>query len=209
MTRRISVIRLIALAVLLAGCWTVLPAILEAHCDTLGGPVVKDGRTALETGNVVPVLKWIKADREAELRSAFERARTVRAKGAEAKELADLYFLETLVRLHRAGEGAPYTGLKDEPVEPIIVLTDEALAAGSDKDLLRALGGHMATAIGEKYARVLRAAKTKDASVEAGREYVEAYVIYTHFVEAIHAVLAGGPADAHGGPALDAAAHKH
>lgn len=209
MTKHSFRIRSIAFAALLAGCLAVLPAILDGHCDTLGGPVVKEGRAALETGNITPVLKWVKADREAELRAAFGRARAVRAKGAEVKDLADLYFLETLVRLHRAGEGAPYTGLKDEPVEPIVAMTDEALAAGSDKDLTRAIGAHMAAAIGEKFGRALRAMKNKDASVEAGREFVEAYVIYTHFVEAIHTAIAGGAGDVHGGQAPAASAHKH
>ncbi|MFO7676471.1 MAG: DUF6448 family protein [bacterium] len=63
--------------------------------------------------------------------AAFEKARAVRTKGKDAQELADRHFLETLVRVHRAGEGAPYTGLKDEPVEPIVARTDEALTAGS------------------------------------------------------------------------------
>lgn len=191
----------IAFGTLLAGAWLVLPALVEGHCDTLGGPVVKEGRTALESGRLTPVLKWVKPDREPELRAAFERARAVRAKGAEARELADLYFLETLVRLHRAGEGAPYSGLKDEPVEPIVAMTDEALAAGSDKDLVRAVGAHLAAAIGEKFGRALGAMKNKDASVEAGREFVEAYVAYTHFVEAVHTAIAGGAGDVHGGAA--------
>jgi hypothetical protein len=191
----------IVIAALLIGCLAGLPAVLDGHCDTLGGPVVKEGRTALETGTLTPVLKWVKADREAELRAAFARARAVRSKGAEAKELADLYFLETLVRLHRAGEGAPYTGLKDEPVEPIVAMTDEALAAGSDKDLVRAVGAHLAAAIGEKFGRVLGAMKEKDTSIQAGREFVEAYVAYTHFVEAVHTAIAGGAGDGHGGAA--------
>lgn len=201
-------IRSIVLAALLASGLSGLPTVLDGHCDTLSGPVVKEGRTALETGTLTAVLKWVKADREAELRSAFDRARAVRSKGAEAKELADLYFLETLVRLHRAGEGAPYTGLKDEPVEPIVAMTDEALAAGSDRDLVRAVGAHLAAAIGEKFGRALGAMKDKDASVEAGREFVEAYVACTHFVEAVHTAIAGGAGDVHGGAAPAPSPHK-
>ena len=37
------------------------------------------------------------------------------------------------------------------------------------------------------------ARKNKDKSVEAGREFVEAYVIYTHYVEGIHiAIMSAG-----------------
>lgn len=210
MRRDIATKRILALSVLAVGGLTaILPVASSGHCDTLSGPVVKDGRAALETGSLDPVLKWVKPDSEAELRKAFDLARTVRTKGAEAKEVADLHFLETLVRLHRAGEGAPYTGLKDEPVEPIIALTDKALAEGSDEALLKALSAHMSEAVGERFKRVLAAMKTKDSSVQAGREYVEAYVIYTHFVEAIHAAVTGAAGDAHGAAAAASSPHKH
>ena len=96
--------------------------------------------------------------------------------------------------MHRAGEGAPYTGLKDEPVEPVIAMADKALADGSAAEMIKKLSDHMAAAVQEKFKRVLEAKKTKDASVEAGREFVEAYVTYTHYVEALHAAIvsAGG-----------------
>lgn len=173
------------------------PAVVHGHCDTLGGPVVKEARAALEKGDITSVLKWVKKDHEAELRAAFGKTMAVRAKGPKAKELADLYFLETLVRLHRAGEGAPYTGLKDEPLEPIVAMADKALAAGSDAAMIKAIGGHMATAIGEKFKKAAEAMKTKDASVEAGREFVEAYVTYMHHVEAVHAAIVGAGGDHH------------
>ena len=83
-----------------------------AHCDTLDGPVVKTARAALEKGDVTPILKWVKKENEAEIRDLFKKTLSVRSKGKEAQELADMYFLETLVRVHRAGEGEPYTGLK-------------------------------------------------------------------------------------------------
>lgn len=78
-----------------------------AHCDTLGGPVVAVAKQALEKGDVTPVLKWVKKENEGEIRAAFKKTLTVRSKGPEARELADMYFFETLVRLHRAGEGPP------------------------------------------------------------------------------------------------------
>ena len=81
-----------------------------AHCDTMDGPVVAAARVALEKGDIAPVLKWVKPEREKEIRAAFARTLSVRAGGPEAKELADMYFFETLVRVHRAGEGAPLHG---------------------------------------------------------------------------------------------------
>ena len=165
-----------------------------AHCDTVSGPVITDAKEALEKGDVTAVLKWVKKENEAEIKTAFAKTLAVRTKGPEAKDLADRYLFETLVRLHRTGEGAPYTGIKDEPVEPIVAMADKALAEGSADDMIKKIGGHMAAAIGEKVKKVLEAGKSKDASVEAGREYVEAYVTYMHYVEGIHAAImsAGG-----------------
>ena len=88
------------------------------HCDTLDGPVVNLARQALAKGDVKIVLPWVAADKEAEIRKAFDLAVAVRGKGEKERELADTYFFETLVRVHRAGEGAPYTGLKPAGLDP-------------------------------------------------------------------------------------------
>jgi len=190
-----------------AGMAVLLAGSAFAHCDTTSGPVIPEAKAALEKGDVTPILKWVKKDNEAEIRTAFAKAVAVRAKGPEAKELADQYFLETLVRLHRAGEGAPYTGIKDEPVEPIVAMADKALADGSADEMIKRVSGHMAAAIKEKFARVAEAKKNKDKSVAAGREYVEAYVIYMHYVEGIHtAIMSAGGHHAEAG--AGAAAHK-
>lgn len=120
--------------------FTVLSENAFAHCDTLDGPVVQTARTALEKGDVTPLLKWVQADDEKEIRTAFQKTLAVRTKGAEAKELADMYFFETLVRIHRAGEGAPYTGLKPgEAVDPAVALADRALETGSVDKLVNVL----------------------------------------------------------------------
>ena len=177
-----------------AGYCLLPPDIARAHCDTTGGPVIPEAKAALESGDVTPILKWVKKDNEAEIKAAFTRAVAVRAKGPEAKELADQYFLETLVRLHRAGEGAPYTGIKNEPVEPIVAMADKALAEGSAEEMIKKISGHLAMTIQEKFNKALEARKNKDKSVEAGREFVEAYVTYMSYVESIHAAImsAGG-----------------
>lgn len=162
-----------------------------AHCDTMNGPVIPEAKAALEKGDVTPILKWVKKENEAEIKAAFAKAVAVRAKGTEAKELADRYFLETLVRLHRAGEGAPYIGIKDEPLEPIVAMADKALTDGSADDMISKMSNHMAKAIQEKFDKAQAAKKNKDKSVEAGREYVEAYVTYMHYIEGLHTAIMG------------------
>ena len=180
-----------------------------AHCDTTGGPVIPEAKAALVAGDVTPILKWVKPDNEMAIQAAFAKAVAVRGQSPEAQELADQYFLETLIRLHRAGEGAPYTGIKDEPVEPIVALADEALASGSADEMIGKITGHVAKAIQEKFSKVLEAQKHKDESVAAGREFVEAYVTYMHFVEGVHAAVMSAGGHAHAGATAEPAGDGH
>jgi hypothetical protein len=156
-----------------------------AHCDTLEGPVVTDAKKALEKGDVNPVLKWVKKEQEGEIREAFKKTLAVRSKGPEAKELADRYFFETLVRIHRAGEGAPYTGLSKEPPEPIIAAVDKALEKGGVDHVVTHVTEEAAKGIRERFSKAIERKKRAEESVAAGREYVEAYVEFTHYVERI------------------------
>ena len=159
----------------------------SAHCDTLDGPVVAAARMALLRGEITPVLKWVKKDAEPELRAAFQQTLTVRVANPKARELADRYFFETLVRLHRAGEGAPYTGLKPAgaQTEPAVEGADKALETGSIDAVIKLVTGDVAAGIRARFNRTVEARKQADASVEAGREFVEAYVDYIHYVEAL------------------------
>jgi hypothetical protein len=167
------------------GLWFV-PQNAEAHCDTLDGPVVMTAKAALEKGDVTPVLKWVKKTDEPEIRELFKKTLIVRGKGKEAQELADRHFFETLVRIHRAGEGAPYTGLKSGPAEPIIVAADKALESGSVDNLVKQVTEAVARGIRERSMRAADGKKHADESVEAGREFVEAYVELTHYVERLY-----------------------
>jgi hypothetical protein len=109
----------------------------SAHCDGLDGPVVSAARKALDSGDPNPVLIWVQPKDEAEVRHAFAEAVAVRKLSPQAREMADRYFFETLVRVHRAGEGAPYTGLKPagRDLGPAIPLADKAVATGSEAEL--------------------------------------------------------------------------
>ncbi len=165
---------------------------LNSHCDTLNGPVVKDARIALEKGDIKPILKWLRKEDEKEIRVAFQKTLAVRAKGAEAKELADMYFFETLVRIHRAGEGAPYTGLKSgESVDPAVALADIALESGSVDKLVDVLTKAMANGIRERFQLASETHKHANDSVVAGRKFVKTYVIFTHYVEGLHTIIKG------------------
>lgn len=179
-----------------AWLWTAAPAF--PHCDTLDGPVVTDAKTALIKKDITPVLKWIKPEHEAELKSVFARTLTVRAQGSEARELADQFFFETLVRAHRAGEGAPYTGLKPAgtKVDPAVEAADVALENRNANALIKTVTDEAAAGIRQRFANVAEKKKHAEHSVEAGREYVAAYVEFVHYVEALNAT-AMRPISAH------------
>ncbi len=166
-----------------------------AHCDTLDGPVVKEARVALDNGDITPLFKWLRPSDENVIRDAFEMARAVRAKGGKAKELADMYFFETLVRIHREGEGAPYTGLKPGmAVDPAVALADKALVNGNVDKLVNVLSNAMANGIRKRFQHASETQKHADDSVAAGREFVESYVVFTHYVEGLHGLIKGGAA---------------
>ena len=183
--KKICALLLLAVVV----CISVFVTAVFAHCDTMSGPIIPEAKAALEKGDITPILKWVKPEYKTEVKTAFSLAVEVRDKSPEAKELADKYFLETLIRLHREGEGAPYTGLKDTPPEKIVTLADEALANGSADEMIKKIQTHLAVTINEKFNRALQAGKNKDKNTESGREFVEAYVQYMHYVEGIHTAI--------------------
>jgi len=170
----------------------IVPTCAFAHCDSLSGPVVADARLALERNDVAPLLKWIRPEDEAQIRAAFARTLAVRQLGPEAKELADMYFFETVVRIHRAGEGAPYTGLKPaDAIAPAIVEADHALESGSVDKLAKMISEHAAQELRERFAETLKMRAHSEESAVAGRAYVESYVNYVHYVEALADVIHG------------------
>jgi uncharacterized protein DUF6448 len=170
----------------------------HAHCDTLDGPVIAEARAALQRGDATPILKWVKQEHEAEVRKSFTETMAVRIKGDEVRAFADRYFFETLVRLHRAGEGEAYTGLKPAgKVEPVIAAADKALVAGSVDSLAKSISGEVREGIRKRFAAAHEKKKGANKSIRAGREYVEAYVEYVHFVERIHDLIVEGAPHTH------------
>jgi hypothetical protein len=166
---------------------------VNAHCDTLGGPVVESAKLALDQGDVTPVLRWVSPEHEKEIETVFEQVLAVRVLGPRARDIADAYFFETLVRIHREGEGAPYTGLKPaDAVDPAVAMADQALENGSVDDLANALSTKVDAGVRARFAAALEAKKQADKSVEDGREFVETYVQFTHYVERLHQIAASG-----------------
>jgi hypothetical protein len=164
------------------------PARAYAHCDGLDGPVVKAAQKALETGNVNLVLGWVQKRDEAEISKAFQKTLAVRQLSAEAKQLADMYFFETLVRIHRAGEGAPYTGLKPagRDLGPAIPTADKALENGKLEPVYTLLADAMHDGLHARFEEAMAKKNYKVNDLEAGREYVEAYVTFLHYVEPLY-----------------------
>lgn len=179
-----------------------------AHCDALDGPVARDARQALDRGEATPVLKWVRPADEAEVRDAFRQTLAVRAGGDAARQLADRYFLETLVRLHRAGEGEPFTGLQPAgSIEPGLAAADAALESGKVTALREQLAAAIRDGVERRFARARDLRRHAGDSVEAGRAYVAAYVDYVHFVENAHRLAAAEGAHGQAGEGHGAAAH--
>lgn len=186
----------VVLAALLAVL--VVPRTAHAHCDSMDGPVVPIAQEALESGVLTPVLKWVRRQDEPTIRAAFDRARAIRSEGSEVRELADLWFLETLVRVHRQGEGAPYTGLEPAgSMNPVFAAADAALETGSVDELATRIGDAVKQEIEQRFGEAFERRKRAEESVELGRDYVEAYVTYMHFVESIDALIHHGGPDHH------------
>lgn len=161
-----------------------IPHNAAAHCDTLDGPVIQDAHKALEAKDITPILKWVKVKDEKAVKAEFQKA--LAAKGANA-EAAHNKFFAALVKIHRAGEGATFTGLKPAgTVEPAVAEADKALASGSPDALVKLVTDDVTAGINKRYERAAAAYKHKDESVAQGREFVEAYVEFTHYVEKLH-----------------------
>lgn len=185
---------ILSIAAIVFSLALILPSHLSAHCDGMDGPVVKAAQQALQTGDVNLVLIWVQKEDEAEIREAFNKTLAVRKLNPEARELADRYFFETLVRVHRAGEGAPYTGLKPagRDLGPAIPAADHAVESGEVDSVLHLLSEEINHGVREHFHHLLEEKDFSKDDVEAGREFVEAYVVFLHYVEKLYEVAAHG-----------------
>jgi hypothetical protein len=176
---------------------------MPPHCDSLDGPVVTAARQALDKDDLSLVLPYVPEEAEDEVREVFTATQQARVLGDAAREVADRLFFETVVRLHRAGEGAPYTGLKPAGLDvgPAIPLAERALESGSAEALATYLGGVLNHELRRRLDRVGVLAMIKDRSTADARAHVEAmlgFEVYSHHVlEALRAPAHGNGANGH------------
>lgn len=157
---------------------------ISAHCDSMEGPVVKASQKALETGNLNYVLVWIKPENETQVTNLFQKVKDVRSLGDNAKELADNYFFETVVRLHRMGEGEPYTGLKPIGYQPGkgIESADKAIETNSIEPVLSILDTKYHSEVTTLFNDLLSKKNYNVDDLSSGREYVASYVHFIHHI---------------------------
>lgn len=191
MTRKL----LHTLAVAILAGWSSLAA---AHCDTLDGPVVAAAQRALESGQIEHALIWVQNGDERSVRDAFAHARAARGAGGSAAQKAEQAFYGTLVRVHRKGEGAPYTGLKPAgQIEPPVAAADRSLGSGQPAEVEKIVLERTRAGLRERFDAVASHRNFAPTDVEAGRAFVAAYVDYVHFVERVYDA-AGAAGHAHG-----------
>jgi uncharacterized protein DUF6448 len=173
-----------------------------SHCDSVDGPVAKAVEKALNTGNLYPVLAYAPATAESELRTSFDQARSVRAMGSEARALADRSFLETAIRLHRAGEGASFTGIKPAGIDygPAIPAAERAVETGDLSTLKAVLIEEIEHALHERLAHVREAQSATREPRSAGevadaRKRVSAELGFITFAETVHQAIGGNSSE--------------
>jgi hypothetical protein len=178
------------LVVLVASAAALLLVLLHplraaAHCDTMDGPTALDGRRALEANNLNHALRWVAPEAEEELREVFDKSVRARALGADAREVADRWFLENLVRLHRAGEGAPFAGLRPSgvPVDPRVAAADRCVEEGTLQPLAGLVPPDRLPELEKRLTAVLERKEHDVDDVEAGRAFVQAYVSFFKLAE--------------------------
>jgi len=162
-----------------------LSNILSGHCDTMEGPVIADAKKAIEENNINYILKWVQPVNENEIKESFELMMKVRVLGPEAKELSEKYFFETLVRVHRSGEGVPFTGVKPlgTPIDEKIKGADKSIELGNLSPLEKIVAKNIIPELKKRFEKVMKLKNFDVNDVKAGREYIEAYVQFFHFAE--------------------------
>jgi hypothetical protein len=132
-------------------------------------------KKALETGNVKFILPYVPKESEDEVIAAFNKVLPLHQQANGAHEVADMFFFETVVRLHRAGEGAPYTGLKPAGLDegPVIPIAEKAIETGSAQELKETLTHIIADEVENRFEHMQHLKQHADDSVDDAREYVE------------------------------------
>jgi len=168
---------------------------MPPHCDSMDGPVVTTARVALDERDVAIALPYVPAQAEAEVTGAFQQVLPLHQTGGSAGELADRWFFETVVRLHRASEGAPYTGLRPAGQDegPVIPVAERTLDTGSADELIRLLTEVVADQAKTRLDRAMALKQQEQDSVAAAREYVEAMLGLQVWAHKLYLAATSGP----------------
>ncbi|AYW51481.1 LysM domain-containing protein (plasmid) [Tetragenococcus halophilus] len=168
-----------------AAIMAIIPLSASAHCDTMDGPTVVDGKKAMESNNVNYVMKWVAPEDQKEITDKFNLSMKVKDQSPEAKELAEQYFFSEVVRVHRAGEGAPFDGLKPSgtPVDEKVLAADKSIEVGNLSPLEGMTEKEKMPELKERFEKVMSLKDYDVNDLEAGREYIEAYVKFFKFAE--------------------------
>lgn len=173
---------------------SLMTTVAWAHCDRKNGPVAVAAHEALQSEDFEKIVIWVGKEQEEELKQKFTEALEVYKNGGNARELATEYFMETAVRLHREAEGMPFTGLKPASPNPTdIALAEKALETGNVAPLQELLKEELENETTKWFNRAIDARKNKDKNVEAGREWVDAYVKYIVFTHKLYQQIKAGP----------------
>jgi Family of unknown function (DUF6448) len=174
---------------------------MPPHCDSLDGPVVTAARQALDAADVDVVLPFVPEEGEAEVKDVFQRTLRVRELDDEAREVADRLFFETVVRVHRAGEGAPYTGLRPAGLSfgPVIPLAETAVERGNAEAVSHFLGEELNGQLRRRLDEVKMLASGKGRSVRDARRYVEAMLGFEVYCHRLFEALQAPAHHGHGG----------
>lgn len=205
---KFKIVKTIGTVAAAAALMLIMPLTASAHCDTMGGPVVADGYKAIESGNINYVLKWVQPEYEKEMKSKFDLIMKMKDLSPEAKEVAEQYFFSELVRVHRAGEGASFDGLKPlgTPVDEVVEAADESIAAGNLDPINKMnqeglIPDERMAEIAERFEKVMSLKDYDVNDLEAGREFIEAYVSFFKFAEGEEEHGAQGEVTSHGAEA--------
>lgn len=166
---------------------------MPPHCDTLDGPVVKAINKALEKNNVNFILPWVPEKAEHEVNEAFKKTLLARKQGKEAMEVADYWLYETVVRLHREGEGAAYTGLKPAGLDwgPVVPRAEKAIEKGSPEEVIDFINHTVQEELEKRFHRILAKKEFDVNDVAAAREYVQAELGFVLFSHGLYAAITG------------------
>lgn len=168
---------------------------MPPHCDSMDGPVVTVAQRALRDEDVDQVLPYVPAEGEAEVRDAFRRTLESRKLGDAARDVADRWFFETVVRVHRAGEGAAFTGLKPAGLDvgPVIPAAERALHSGAPDELIDVLCAEVREQVEQRFRHAMELKAHAAEGVAPAREYVEAMLGLQVWSHTLHKQLTAAP----------------